>query len=83
VQEIFSLTRTMGLWVRIPFKSWMSACVHSVSVLCSGFAMADPAFQEIFSFTRTMGLCFQIPFKVWTSACVHSVFVLGSGFATG
>jgi hypothetical protein len=37
-QEISSLTRTMGLWVRMPFKAWMSACVLSVFVLISGFA---------------------------------------------
>jgi hypothetical protein len=25
-----SLTRTLGSWVRIPFKAWISVCVYSV-----------------------------------------------------
>jgi hypothetical protein len=78
---IFSLTRKTELWVRIPFKSRMSACVHSVFVLGSGFAMADPPLQAIFSFTRTIELCVRIPIRLWTSACIHSVFVLRCGFA--
>jgi hypothetical protein len=61
----------------------MSACVHSVFALSSGFAMADPPLRAIFPLTQTMGLCVQIPYKVWMSPCVHSVFVLGKEFATG
>jgi hypothetical protein len=28
-----SLARTLGLWVRIPLKAWMSVCVYSMYVL--------------------------------------------------
>jgi hypothetical protein len=31
--ELFSLPRMLGSWVRIPFKAWISVCVHSVFVL--------------------------------------------------
>jgi hypothetical protein len=37
-----SLARTLGSWIRIPLKAWMSVCVYSVCVvLCvsSGLAM--------------------------------------------
>jgi hypothetical protein len=29
---------TLGSWVRIPLKAWMSVCVYSVFVLGSGLA---------------------------------------------
>jgi hypothetical protein len=33
------LSRTLGTWVRIPLKTWMSVCVYSVCVcLASGLA---------------------------------------------
>jgi hypothetical protein len=32
-QELSSLPRTLGSWVRIPLKAWMSMCVYSVFVL--------------------------------------------------
>jgi hypothetical protein len=37
-----SLTRTMGSWVRIPLKAWMSVCVCFVFfvVLCVGSGLA-------------------------------------------
>jgi hypothetical protein len=31
--ELSSLARTLGSWVRIPLKAWMSVCVYSVFVL--------------------------------------------------
>jgi hypothetical protein len=31
--EQFSLARTLGSWVRIPFKAWISVCIYSVFVL--------------------------------------------------
>jgi hypothetical protein len=31
--ELSSLARTLGPWVRIPLKAWMSVCVYSVFVL--------------------------------------------------
>jgi hypothetical protein len=34
--EPSSSTRTLGSWVRIPFKAWMSVCVYSVCVVGSG-----------------------------------------------
>jgi hypothetical protein len=73
----------MGLWFRIPFKAWMSACVHSVFVLGRGFETGWSPVQRNTLLTRTMGLRVRIPFKAWISACVHSVFVLGRGFSTG
>jgi hypothetical protein len=36
--ELSSLTRTLGSWVRIPLKVWMSVCVYSVFVLGSDLA---------------------------------------------
>jgi hypothetical protein len=35
--ELSSLARTLGMWVRIPLKAWMSVYIYSVSVvLCVG-----------------------------------------------
>jgi hypothetical protein len=34
--ELSSLSRTLGSWVQIPPKAWMSVCVYSVFVLGSG-----------------------------------------------
>jgi hypothetical protein len=35
--ELSSLARTLGSWVRIQLKAWMSVCVYSVFVLfCVG-----------------------------------------------
>jgi hypothetical protein len=31
--ELSSLSRTLGSWVRIPLKAWMSVCIYSVFVL--------------------------------------------------
>jgi hypothetical protein len=31
--ELFSLVRTLGSWVRILLKAWMSVCVHYLFVL--------------------------------------------------
>jgi hypothetical protein len=31
--ELSSLARTLGLWVRIPLRAWMSVCIYSVFVL--------------------------------------------------
>jgi hypothetical protein len=36
MHEMSSLARTLGSWVRIPPKAWMSVCVYSVFVLGSG-----------------------------------------------
>jgi hypothetical protein len=36
--EPSSLSRTLGSWVRIPLKAWMSVCVYSVLVSGSGLA---------------------------------------------
>jgi hypothetical protein len=30
--ELLSFAPTLGLWVRIPLKAWMSVCVYSVFV---------------------------------------------------
>jgi hypothetical protein len=38
--EISSLVRTLGSWVRIPFKALMSVCVSFVLVLGSGLSTA-------------------------------------------
>jgi hypothetical protein len=39
--ELSSLARTLGSWVRIPLKAWMSVCVYSVFVLsCVGSGLA-------------------------------------------
>jgi hypothetical protein len=32
--ELSSLAQMLGLWVRIPFKAWISVCVCSVFVCC-------------------------------------------------
>jgi hypothetical protein len=37
--EMSSLPRTLGSWVRIPLEAWMSVCVYPVFVLGSGLAM--------------------------------------------
>jgi hypothetical protein len=37
--EMFSLARTLGSWVRIPLKAWMSVCVYSMFLLGCGLAM--------------------------------------------
>jgi hypothetical protein len=37
-RELSSLTRTLGLWVRIPLEAWISVCVYSAFVLDSGLA---------------------------------------------
>jgi hypothetical protein len=70
VQEIISLTRTMALLVRTPFKAWMSACVHSVFVLGSGFAMADPPFKKGFRSLKERD-CVSNPFQCM-EVCVGS-----------
>jgi hypothetical protein len=36
--ELSSLAGTLGSWVRIPLKAWMSVCVYSVFVLGSGLS---------------------------------------------
>jgi hypothetical protein len=36
--ELSSSARTLGTWVRIPLKAWMSGCVYSVFVLGSGLS---------------------------------------------
>jgi hypothetical protein len=39
--ELSSLARTLGSWVRIPLKAWMSLCVYCVCVvLCVGSCLA-------------------------------------------
>jgi hypothetical protein len=39
--ELSSLARTLGSWVRISLKAWMSVCVYSVYVvLCAGSGLA-------------------------------------------
>jgi hypothetical protein len=39
--ELSSPARTMGSWVRIPLRTWMSVCVYSVCVvLCVGSGLA-------------------------------------------
>jgi hypothetical protein len=41
--EMSSPVRTLGSWVRIPLKAWISVCVCSVFVLCSAaLRRADP-----------------------------------------
>jgi hypothetical protein len=44
--ELSSPARTLGSWIRIPLKAWMSVCVYSVVVLsCVQVAVlrwADP-----------------------------------------
>jgi hypothetical protein len=37
--ELSSLARTLGSWVPIPLKAWMSVCVYSVFVLGRGLAV--------------------------------------------
>jgi hypothetical protein len=37
-QELPSLPRTVGSWVRIPLKAWISVCIYSVFVLGSCLA---------------------------------------------
>jgi hypothetical protein len=32
--QMSSLTRTLGSWVRIPFKAWMSACAFFLCLCC-------------------------------------------------
>jgi hypothetical protein len=32
--KLSSLTRTLGSWVRIPLKAWLSVCIYSMFVLC-------------------------------------------------
>jgi hypothetical protein len=45
--ELSSLALTLGSWVRIPLKAWMSACVYSVFVLGSGLATGWPLVQGV------------------------------------
>jgi hypothetical protein len=33
--EMFSLARTLGSWVRIPLKPWMSVCAFILCLCCS------------------------------------------------
>jgi hypothetical protein len=40
--ELSSPSCTLGSWVRIPLKAWMSVCVYSVCVvLCVGSVLAS------------------------------------------
>jgi hypothetical protein len=45
-----SLARTLGSWVRIPLKAWMSVSVYSVfllsCVLVAALRRADPSFKS-------------------------------------
>jgi hypothetical protein len=48
--EVSSPAQTLGSWVRIPIKPWMSVCVYSVFVLfcvqVAALRPADPPFKE-------------------------------------
>jgi hypothetical protein len=48
--EMSSLVRTLGSWVRIPLKGWMSVCVYSVFMLScvsvAAFRRADHSSKE-------------------------------------
>jgi hypothetical protein len=61
--ELPSLARTLGSWVQIPLKAWLSVCVYPVFVfLCvsGGFLwLADPPSKE--SYRMCIGL------KTWKS----------------
>jgi hypothetical protein len=40
--ELSSPARTLGSWIQIPFKAWMSVCVYSVCVvLCVGSGLGN------------------------------------------
>jgi hypothetical protein len=32
-RDLYLLARTLGSWVRIPIKAWVSVCVYSVCVV--------------------------------------------------
>jgi hypothetical protein len=38
IENLSSLARTLGSWVRIPLEAWMSVCVYSVFVSGNGLA---------------------------------------------
>jgi hypothetical protein len=48
--ELPSPTQTLGSWIRIPLKAWMSVCVYSVFVLScvqvAALLRADPPSKE-------------------------------------
>jgi hypothetical protein len=44
--EMSSLSRTLGLWVRIQLKTWMSVCVYSVFMQVAALRRADLASKE-------------------------------------
>jgi hypothetical protein len=47
--ELSSRVQTLGSWVRIPLKAWMSVCVYSVFVLGSGLATGWSFVQQVLS----------------------------------
>jgi hypothetical protein len=49
MHEPSSLAGTLGSWVRIPLKAWMSVCIYSVfvlfCVLVAALRLADPPYK--------------------------------------
>jgi hypothetical protein len=72
--EPSSSARTLGSWVQIPLKAWMSACIYSVFVLsCVGSGLATgwspvqrvlPTVQELRNWSEikrfTVALCSKV-----------------------
>jgi hypothetical protein len=45
-QEISSLARTLGPWVRIALKAWMSVCAFILCMCCPALQRADHSSKE-------------------------------------
>jgi hypothetical protein len=55
--ELFSAARTLGSWIRIPLKTWMSVCVYSLLVfLCIGIGLATGWSPSKESYCLSIGL---------------------------
>jgi hypothetical protein len=52
--ELSSLTQTLGSWVRIPLKAWMSVLYAFILPLCCRLRRADPPSKE--SYRLCIGL---------------------------
>jgi hypothetical protein len=75
--ELSSLARTLGSWVRILLKAWMSVCVYSVIVFyvqVAALRQADTPSEESYRMciTKFRGFSQKANYTDWVTAACQS-----------